>query len=272
LLALALFIGASLQKPDGALHIWVLDVGQGDALLLRTPTGHTALVNGGPAPTALNTAVGKHIPFWLNSLDLVVLTSPKEDALTGLVDLLGRRKVEQIVQPPFTPTTSLQGAWQEAAAQSGAPLTTAARGDLITFDSEPDLALHVLYPPTGDPTSDAPILLRLEYNGTTILLASSISAQDETRLLALSAPDELKSDILIVGRHGSDDATSPRFLAAVQPSAAIISAGLGNRANDPSPAVLQRLTAAGAQIYRTDQNGEIELSLHNHDLPITPQH
>src|SRR5690242_11999041 len=98
LAALALFISISLQKPGAALRLWVLDVGQGDALLLHTPAGHTALIDGGPSATTLNTAIGKHVPFWQNSLDLVVLTSPKEDSITGLVDLLGKRKIEQIVQ------------------------------------------------------------------------------------------------------------------------------------------------------------------------------
>jgi competence protein ComEC len=269
--ALALFIGVSLQKPDGALRLWVLDVGQGDALLLQTPAGHTALIDGGPSATTLNTAVGKHVPFWQNSLDLVVLTSPKEDSVTGLVDLLGRRKVEQIVETEFTPTTSVQGAWEEAVAQSSARLSIGKRGDVITFDKEPGLALHVLYPPASDTTGDAPILLQLEYNGTTVLLASNLTEQDETRLLALSTGDELKSDVLMVGRHGSDGATMPRFIAATQPQAAIISVGAGNRTNDPSPEVLQRLTDAGARIYRTDQNGEIELDLKNGELVITPQ-
>lgn len=271
LVALAVFIGVSLQKPDGALRLWVLDVGQGDALLLQTPAGRTALIDGGPSATALNTAIGKHIPFWQNSLDLVVLTSPKEDSITGLVDLLGRRKIEQIVQTAFTPTTSVQGAWQEAVAQSSARLSAATRGDVITFDKEPGLALRVLYPPAGDTTGEAPIVLQLEYNGTSVLLALNMSEQDETRLLALSTGDELKSDVLLVGRHGSDGATTPRFIAAVEPQAAIISVGAGNRTNDPSPEVLQRLIDAGAKIYRTDQNGEIEVALKDGELVITPQ-
>lgn len=271
LVALALFIGVSLQKPGGALRLWVLDVGQGNALLVQTPAGHTALIDGGPSATALNTAVGKHIPFWQNSLDLAVLTSSKEDSVTGLVDLLGRRKIEQIVQTEFTPTTSVQGAWQETVAQSSARLSTAARGDVITFDKEPGFALRVLYPTAGDATAEAPILLQLEYAGTTVLLASNLSEQDETRVLALSTGDDLRSDVLVVGRHGSNGATTPRFVAAVQPQAAIISVGAGNRTNDPSPEVLQRLIDAGARIYRTDQNGEIELALKNGELVITPQ-
>ena len=275
-LSIAIFIVVSLQKPDGALRLWVLDVGQGDALLLQTPAGHTAIINGGPGSTALNTGIGKHVPFWQNGLNLAILTTSKEEDIAGLVDLLVRRKVDQVVQTEFTPTTSVQGAWQEAVAQSNAQVSPATRGDLITFDNEPDLALRVLYPPADgaakDAAKDAPLLVRLEYSGISILLASGLNTQDETMLLSLSEQAELKSDVLLVGQHGSNSATSSRFIATVQPSAAIISVGTGNRANDPSPEVLQRLTTAGAQIYRTDQNGEIELTLKNGELTITPEH
>jgi competence protein ComEC len=201
-LSLAIFIVVSLQKPDGALRLWVLDVGQGDALLLQTPAGHTAIINGGPGATALNTGIGKHVPFWQNSLNLAILTTPKDDDITGLVDLLGRRKIDQIVQTEFTHTTSVQGAWQEAVAQSNAQVSTATRGDLITFDKEPALVLRVLYPPAEDAAKDAakdaPLLVRLEYNGISILLASGLNTQDETMLLSLSEQAELKSDVLLV--------------------------------------------------------------------------
>jgi competence protein ComEC len=268
---LAAFIAMSLQRGDGEVRLWVLDVGQGDAILLQTPAGHTAVIDGGPGATALNSGVGKHLSFWQNSLDLAILTTPKDDDITGLVDLLARRPVDQIVQTEFTPTTSGQGAWQEAVAQSDADVSMASRGDLISFDNEPDLTLRVLYPPAESAVEGMPLLLKLEYKGTSILLASGLTTHDETLLLSLSDQADLKSDVLLVGQHGSDSATSPRFIATVQPSAAIISVGAGNRTNDPAPEVLQRLTAAGAKIYRTDQNGEIEVALKAGELTITPE-
>src|SRR6266480_7963007 len=76
--ALSLLLVAS-QRPDGRLHLWVLDVGQGDAILLRTPGGHTALIDGGPGATPVLNGVGGHIPFWQRDLDLLVLTHPHQD-------------------------------------------------------------------------------------------------------------------------------------------------------------------------------------------------
>jgi competence protein ComEC len=240
------------------MRLWVLDVGQGNAALLRTPHGHTAVIDGGPGGTALNEGVGRHLPFWQNNLDLVLLSAPKSENVSGLVDLLGRRKVSQIVQTPFETTTGLLGAWREAIEQSGAPAYYAQRGDVIRFDGEPEVALRVLYPARE---RQGPIVLKVEYGGISILLAASLEKEDETRLLDIAEEGELTSEVLVVPDHGSDTALSPRLLAAVDPTVAVISVGVGNRGEDPAPEVLQRLQEAGARVYRTDTNGTIEVTV-----------
>ena len=78
------------QKPDGRLRVWVLDVGQGNAVLVRTPQGHTAVIDSGLEATALNEGIGRNVPFWQNDVDLVVVTSPEAENITGLVDLMAR--------------------------------------------------------------------------------------------------------------------------------------------------------------------------------------
>src|SRR5918912_2354978 len=78
IIALSRLLIAS-QQPDGRLHVWVLDVGQGDAILLRTPRGHTALIDGGPGATPVLNGVGRHVPFWQRNLDLLALTHPDDD-------------------------------------------------------------------------------------------------------------------------------------------------------------------------------------------------
>src|SRR5439155_14214820 len=86
------------QRGDGRLHVWVLDVGEGDAILLRTPLGHTVLVDGGPGITPLAQGIGERLPFWQRNLDLAVVTSPRQENMMGLLDLPGRYKIEQVVQ------------------------------------------------------------------------------------------------------------------------------------------------------------------------------
>src|SRR5450759_3982923 len=91
--AIAWLAGRGL--PDGRLHVYFLDVGQGDAIFVRTPDGRQILVDGGPSPEALLNQLGEVMPFWDRSLDLVVLTHPDADHMTGLVALLERYQVTQ---------------------------------------------------------------------------------------------------------------------------------------------------------------------------------
>src|SRR5438094_9755418 len=99
---LVLLLVIASQMPDGRLHLWVLDVGQGDAILLRTPKGHTALIDGGPGATPVLNGVGQHIAFWEHNLDLLVLTHPHEDHMMGLVEVVRRYQVGRVVETEFT--------------------------------------------------------------------------------------------------------------------------------------------------------------------------
>ena len=96
--------------PDGRLHVYFLDVGQGDAILVQAPDGRQILVDGGPSPTALLNELGDVLPFWDRSLDLVVLTHPDGDHITGLIPLLDRYRVGQVLDVPQSDTCARSGA------------------------------------------------------------------------------------------------------------------------------------------------------------------
>jgi competence protein ComEC len=254
------------QRSDGRLHMWVLNVGEGDAILLRTPLGHTVLVDGGPGITPLAEGIGERLPFWQHNLDIAVLTAPRQEDMMGLVDLLGRYKIGQVVQTGFTSTTSLQQTWLSALNQTRTPVYHAKRGDVMAFEDEPDLALRVLNPGDdnilkGDAStlqSNNSIVLRVEYGEVRVLLAGDIEAGAETNILRL-AGDQLKSQVLKVASHGSHSASSPRFVQAVKPQVSIISVGADNTLSYPSPSVLQLLHDSGSQLYRTDLDGTVEV-------------
>jgi competence protein ComEC len=260
LLAAALAFVVS-QQPDGRLHVWVLDVGQGDATLVRTPNGRTALIDGGPGVTPLAEGIGRHIPFWQRDIDLVVLTHPQQDHLMGLIELIERYEVERVVQTAYEPRGNLQQAWDAALRREGVPVHQARRGDLIAFEGEPDVALRVLHP-SGDGVSANPnedsVVLRLEYGSTRILLAGDAEADAEAEMLREALP-HLGADVLKVAHHGSDTSTTPAFLQVVAPQIAVIPVGAGNRLGHPSPDVLVRLEASGADVYRTDMDGTVEI-------------
>jgi competence protein ComEC len=272
LLALALAVVAS-QRPDGRLHVWVLDVGQGDSTLIRTPGGHTALVDGGPGITPLAGGIGRHIPFWQRDIDLVVLTHPQQDHLMGLIELVERYKVGRVVQTAFEPKGNVQLAWDAALRREGVPVYHARRGDIISFEGEPDVTLRVLHP-SGDGESANPneesVVVRLEYGSTRILLAGDVEADAEAEMLREALP-YLRSDVLKVAHHGSDTSTTQTFLDVAGPRVAVIPVGAGNRLGHPSPDVLDRLAASGAEVYRTDLDGTIEIIAEKDRFWVQPQ-
>lgn len=244
--------------PDGRLHVYFLDVGQGDAILVQAPDGRQILVDGGPSPTALLNELGDVLPFWDRSLDLVVLTHPDGDHITGLIPLLERYRVAQVLDVPQSDAAAEAAPWRERLAKLGIPRTYAQRGMRLPVG---DLQLTVLYPgPTpltgtaSDDNNNA-IVLRLDYGETSLLLTGDAESEAEADMIAAGLP--LRADVLKAGHHGSNGATSPQFIAAVAPRMVIILVGAENKFGHPHPAVLERL--AGVEVLRTDQHGRIEV-------------
>jgi len=117
--------------------------------------------------------------------------------------------------------------------------------------------LTVLYPAGRAGDGGDVLVLRVDYGRTCFLLAGSADLDTERHLLVQE--ERVRCDVLQVGRHGGDEATSPRFLQAVRPALAVISCGEGNRSDDPDEAVLARLAEHGATVVRTDELGSIEV-------------
>ena len=254
LAAIAWFALAGL--PDGRLHVWFLDVGQGDAILIRTPDGRQILVDGGPSPAALLDELGEVLPFWDRSLDLVVLTHGDADHVSGLVPLLERYKVAAAVDGTL-PGDEESAAWLAAVQDAGIPRITATRGTRLAAGA---VMLTVLSPgaegaPSNRSSNDSSLVLRADHGETSVLLTGDAEEAAEQAMMAAGLP--LAADVLKVGHHGSAASTSPAFLAQVAPQVAVISVGAENRFGHPSPAVLARL--AGVQVLRTDERGRVEV-------------
>jgi competence protein ComEC len=171
------------------------------------------------------------------------------------------------VQTTFTATDTVQQIWLDDLEKSGTPIRQVSRGDVIGFQDEPEVILRVLNPGDGDILKgdksaledDRSIVLRIEYGETNILLAGDIESGAEINM-GMQASDLLRSQVLKVAGHGSYNASTQSFIDAVKPAVSIISVGAGNKPGDPSPLVLDRLHNAGSQIYRTDQDGTVEIT------------
>ncbi len=252
---------AVLQLPDGRLHVAFLDVGQGDAVLITTPQGRQVLVDGGPSPTALNAALGKEVPFWDRSIDLVVMTHADADHITGLVEVLDRYKVAGWVDNGRPDDDPLFLQSQALLTQAHVARHVVRAGDRINLGR--GVVLEVLHPPpellTGT-TADAnnnSVVLRLVWDRASFLLTGDVEREGEEWLLQSGRP--LAANVLKVGHHGSGNSSTAGFLAAVKPDYAVISVGADNRFGHPQQAVLDRLASLdGVTVLRTDEMGTIE--------------
>lgn len=288
-LALVL-VGTLGRGPLGTgrtgLEVAVLAVGQGDAIYLHLPAGGGApgagwsvLVDAGP-PGAGERVI---LPFLrcrgVARLDAVIVTHLHDDHLGGLVELLddpgllvGTLLVSETgVLPPEV---------LEAAARRGTEVGHIGAGQSICAPGPepPGWRIGVLWPPPRPPgeapgrppssergessaENDASLVLRLDVFRASLLLAGDLEATGEARLLALAGPDALTASVLKVAHHGSAYSTSPPFLEAVGPAAAVVSAG-PNHFGHPSPVTLARLAATGAHLFVTEEDGAVMLRPH----------
>ncbi|MFW6136208.1 MAG: DNA internalization-related competence protein ComEC/Rec2 [Chloroflexota bacterium] len=257
--AVLLVLASSQQRilPDGRLHVFFLDVGQGDAIFIRTPSGRQALVDGGPSPSTLLSRLGPRMPFWDRSLDLVLLTHPDDDHITGLVPMLERYDVDQVIFREMGCDQPICAEWRRLVGEEGAAVTRGEAGLEIELDE--GLRLEVLHPGPkllpGEGFNDNSLVTRLTYGDVSLLLTGDIQARAEGRLLAHGMP--LASTVLKVAHHGSCGATTDAFLRAVNPQVAVVSVGADNDFGHPCHAVLERLR--GRPLYRTDEHGTVTL-------------
>ncbi|MDQ2805294.1 MAG: MBL fold metallo-hydrolase [Chloroflexota bacterium] len=271
----ALLLAALAVRPDGLLHFWALDVGQGDALLIQTPSGQDILVDGGPDPAAVARELGRHLPFWQRDLELVVLTHPHEDHIAGLIDTLDHYRVGSVLQTPFAAgDAALEAAWGRVLTATGVPVHLAVAGQAFTL--EPGVAVQVLAPPpallhgTHSDINNSSVVLRLTYGTVGLLLAGDIETEAGGDLLT-RAGGALRSQVLKVPHHGSASGLSAALLAAIQPQVALISVGADNRYGHPAPATLDLLRAAGVPTYRTDTDGTVEILSDGQHIWVRPE-
>ena len=255
--------GEVLGGPDGKLHVHFLDVGQGDSTLIVTPTGKQVLVDGGPgAGDAIQSAVDL-IPRGDRSIDIVVMTHLDTDHSRGLLEVLDRLSVGGILYGFNDSEAQMYTQWASAVERSGVDTVPVVFGYRITL--EPGLTLDVLNPPpegqrfpVEDYNNNA-VALRLVYGNVSMLLASDIEADAESRMAESGAI--LDSNVLKVAHHGSKTSSTAKFLKAVDPDLAVISVGADNRYGHPAPDVLARLEefVDVEKIFRTDRDGSVEL-------------
>jgi competence protein ComEC len=285
--------------PPGALRVSFLDIGQGDAVVVELPDGAVWLVDAGGVPSARDAAAavapGRTIRRTLAAygharVDLAIVSHPHPDHYLGLAGLgvpIRELWIARELEPPPEPPR----AYADPDAGAGGAATSAAlpRFDDVLADLRAG-GTRVAHPPLGaaraqagvelvvwgpryqavaggpivaaaDPVrsvNDNSLVVELRYRGRSILLLGDLEAEGEA-LLAEAGPP--RADVVKVAHHGSPTSSTETLVAAVRPALAVISCGRANRFGFPSPAVVARWRAAGADVARTDTDGTITVTI-----------
>jgi competence protein ComEC len=257
---LTTFTAATL--PDDKLHVSFLDVGEGDACLIQN-NRQAILIDGGPSPQSVCRAISQKLPVGERDIDMIVLTHPHLDHITGLIEILRRYNVKSILAPNLITNSPYYQEWKEIIRNHSIPYTLAKAGQHIQLKN--GASLDILNPHdtvlgnSETEIEDCGIVAKLTLKEISFLLTADISSQTETQLIHDNP--HLETTVLKIAHHGSSTSTSERFLKAVKPQYAIISVGANNTFGHPSNQTLNRLTAylnSNQMIYRTDKQGSIE--------------
>ena len=274
LVAASLTWVAVLATPDRRqLEVSFLDVGQGDAILIETPAGQQILIDGGPDADRVCLELGKNLSFWDKSLDLVVLTHPHDDHVTGLVGVVQRYTVGQVLESGFELDTPAYEEWRRLTEEKDIQRSIARAGQQI--DLGEGIRLEIIYPQkeflegTESDGNNNSVVLRLVWKEVSFLFTGDIDEEAERAILYSDQWYELDSTVLKIAHHGSSQATSSQSLAAVDPEVAVICVGEGNDFGHPSDETLAKLD--GMKLYRTDEQGTINFTTDGEKLWVATE-
>ena len=241
----------TIQTEDVLLRVDFLNVGQADCALLST-IGHYMVIDGGnngDADTILSYLEGQGV----EKLDAVVGTHPHEDHIGSLDAIINHFDVDAVYMPKIMHTSKTFEDVLDAVANKGLKIKSPSPGDTIDFNG---LEIEVLGPQREyKDFNNNSIVLKVNAGETAFLFTGD--AEETAEKDILQAGYDLQADVLKVGHHGSSTSSSQAFLQAVKPKYAVISVGVGNSYHHPEEEALQRLQSIGAEIYRTDLQGNI---------------
>ncbi len=251
------------------LEVCFLDVGQGDAILIKTPYEQNILIDGGPDNSIL-AQLGSNLAFFDKELDLLILTHPHSDHVAGLVEVLRRYNVNKVLMTGVSHTSPDYLTFVEEISLQNIEIEIAkAQKDIVLGD---DLILKILYPWTDlsgqevESLNNSSIITKLIYKNTSFLLTGDVEERVEYDLV--NNQIEVKADVLKLGHHGSKYSTTQEFLDQVQPQYAVIQVGQANKFGHPHLRILKRLEDNNIQVFRNDLEGPIIFSSDGQNLSI----
>lgn len=249
------------QKPK-TLKVYFFDVGQGDAIFIKTPSGKTMLVDAGPGNDVLK-PLSKHFLFKKKHIDITLATHPDADHVGGFTSILSMYDVGAFVESGFDHDTQTMNQIENMVSQKNIKHIIAREGTVVNLGD--DINFNILAPNEAEmkrESNDASIVGKLVYGNTSFILTGDAPITTEIRLVkdygSASSPQvNLKTDVLKLGHHGSRTSSAIEFLQTVKPTLALISAGKNNRYGHPHPEVLNRLNYLNIPYLSTIDKGTI---------------
>ncbi len=244
-----------------SLKVYFLDIGQGDSALIKTPSNQYILIDGGP-DNAVVYKLGKYLPFYDRTIDLIILTHPDSDHLVGLNEIMKRYRVNNVM---LSGVIDDHIAYQNFLAMINQKnINYLDAGQIRTVNLGLNLNLEIIHPvisffgqPMGD-DNDWSIVNRLIYGDSCVLFMADAPKTIEHQIL--ERDEKVSCAILKIGHHGSNSSSSLEFLRAVNPQLVVISVG-ENRFGHPSIQVLDRLKQLGIRFLTTKEQGDIIVTL-----------
>ena len=257
LLVDTLLLRLDWQNSRRVLTFAMLNVGQGDALFIESPTGTQIMFDGGPARKVLGPLAGVMSPFD-RTIDAIVITNPDADHIGGFSDILKNYKIGLVLEPgTLNDSKTFQNLKTEIKNQNISNIL-ARKGMRLHIGG--GAFIDILFPDrdvSSWETNDGSVVARLSYGDTSIMLTGDATKKTEKIILEENLSTELESTFLKVGHHGSRTSTSSSFVKTVSPEYALISAGKDNKYGHPHQDTLSALSQFGAKIIRTDLSGSI---------------
>lgn len=255
------------RRPSKTLSVYFLDVGQGDAILIESPSKGRVLIDGGRNRQVLS-LLGGILPFGDKKIDVVIATHPDSDHIGGLPEIINRFDVDVFLEPGVAEEENINTELHARLKAREVAALQAKRGMMVNFGDGAKLTL--LFPNQDVswwPNNDASIVSKLSYGDHSFLLTGDATVRTENIILNLE-PDVLDVDVLQAGHHGSRTSTSLSFAEATSPAYAVISAGRDNSYGHPHAEVLKNLATVGAKILGTYDLGTIKFETDGETLEV----
>jgi len=262
------------------LEVNFFDVGEGDSEMIELPENIQILIDGGPSK-AIVEKIAKEMPFFDREIEMVILTHPDKDHITGLFEVIKSFKVGKVLMPEMKgglEEKDLYLNFQEVVKEEGSEVIFAKEGQKISFGDNSQII--ILWPSENfqsSETNDFSVVTKLIFGNIDFLFTGDTPKKIEYQLLAknpaLSQTEgfDLQSEILKVAHHGSKYSSDEYFLKEVSPEIAVISVG-DNTYGHPAPEVLDNFKKYGIMIYRTDESGDIKIISNGKNYQILTNH